>query len=184
MKKLLMLSLGCILFMMSTGCGTIYKTAVDQRNVQTVATDEYITAEITSGFLNDDLVKVLDIGANVYLGHVYLFGEYESEAQKERAISIAGKVKGVTGVTYYLLPKDPGDVCGTSDNLLIRGKLNKALISDDRIWSTNVDVAVVRCNVVLMGLVGTQQEIDLSIDYAKKTEGVRRVKSYLKIKAK
>lgn len=182
MKKILLLLTSLILMALSTGCGAIYGTAVDQRDVQTVATDKYITTEITARYLKDDLVKVLDIGAKSYEGAVYIYGEYESDAQKARAISIASHVDGVTGVTYYLLPKKDNDSCGTADNLLIRGRIDKELIMDDRIWSTNVDVAVVSCNVVLMGLVGTQKEIDLAIKYAKETEGVRRVKSYLKIK--
>ncbi len=184
MKKILLLLAGCMLLFLSTGCGTIYKTAVDERDVQTVASDEYITAEITARYLDDDLVKVLDIGANSYEGAVYITGEYESEAQKNRAIAIARSVKGVTGVTYYLIPKTEDDACGTTNNLLIRGKLEKELVMDDRIWSTNVDVAVVRCNVILMGIVGSQREIDLSIGYAKKIEGVRRVRSYLRVKGK
>jgi len=44
-----------------------------------------------------------------------------------------------------------------------------------------VDVAVIQCNVLLMGRVGNQREIDLSIKYAKEIEGVRRVRSYLRV---
>lgn len=184
MKRAILILAGLLLLSMTTGCGTIYKTAVDERNVKTVASDEYITAEIKARFLDDNLVSVLDIGANVYEGHAYLYGEYESDAQRARAISIASNVEGVNEVTYYLLPKVKSDSCGTTDNLMIRGSLEKELISDDRIWSTNVDVAVIQCNVILMGLVGTQREIDLSIKYAKEIEGVRRVRSYLKVISK
>ncbi|GFM33917.1 BON domain-containing protein [Desulfovibrio subterraneus] len=180
MKRVLLLLAALMLMTLSSGCA-IYKTSVDERDVKTVATDKYITAEIKARFLEDKLVSILDIGANVYQGHAYLYGEYESDAQRARAISIAQDVDGVTNVTYYLLPKVKDDGCGTTDNLMIRGELEKELISDDRIWSTNVDVAVIQCNVLLMGRVGNQREIDLSIKYAKEIEGVRRVRSYLRV---
>jgi hyperosmotically inducible protein len=56
------------------------------------------------------------------------------------------------------------------------------LIADDRIWSTNVDVKAVQCNVVLLGIVGTQQEISRSVAHARSVPGVRSVRSYLRVK--
>ncbi len=181
MIKTLRLLASLVLLSLATGCGTIYQAAVDERDVKTFASDKYINTEITARFLHDDLVKVLDMGGKSYNGHVYVYGEIESEAQKQRALSIVHSISGVQSVTHYFFPKIENDPCGTSDNLLIRADLNKELIMDDRIWSTNIDIAVVRCNVVLMGIVGTQREAELAVKYASEIERVRRVKSYLKV---
>ncbi len=182
MKRFFYLTLTAATLLLSSGCA-VYTVPVDERSVSTITSDTYIVTQITTEFLKDETVSALDIGAKCYEGSVYLYGEYETGAQKDRAISIARGVNGVTDVTYFLLPKEAlNDPCGTSDNLLIKAELEKQLISDSRIWSTNVDYAIVRCNVVFMGIVGTQQEADLAVRYAKEIEGVRRVRSYLKVK--
>lgn len=180
MKKLLCLLVGCVALSLTNGCG-VYKTAVDERNIGRIISDEWISGKITTQYIRDDIVKALDIDVNSYAGDVYLAGEYDNGFQRNRAISIAKNVKGVQSVTPYLLLKKENDLCGASDNLIIRGKLEKNLISDDRIWSTNVDVAVVQCHIVLMGIVGSEVERMLAERYARDIPEARNVQSYLRV---
>jgi hyperosmotically inducible protein len=107
-------------------------------------------------------------------------GEYAKESQKERAISIAQAVEGVRSVHTYILPKKKGDKCGAAKSLEIRGKVDAKLVADKDIWSTNIDVKVVQCNVVLLGIVKSGKEISRTVAHARSVEGVRSVKSYLK----
>ncbi|MGZ3606419.1 MAG: BON domain-containing protein, partial [Syntrophales bacterium] len=64
--------------------------------------------------------------------------------------------------------------------LAIRGKVDAKLVADKDIWSTNIDIKVVQCNVVLVGIVKTSREIAKATAHAKSVEGVRSVTSYLK----
>ena len=164
-----------------SGCA-VYDVAVEERNVGEWASDQKISIQIEQAFLEDDLIKVLDFDAKSYEGRVYLVGEYESRAQVDRAVSIAKGVEGVRTVTTYLLPKRAEDHCGTTDNLEIFGNVKKALVSDENIWSTNIDIETVQCNVVLMGIVGTQAEKDAAYRHAKAVKGVRSVKSYITVR--
>jgi hyperosmotically inducible protein len=169
-----------VLALSAAGCGTIYKTAMDERSLSTQAADKTISATIIKRYLDDKDMSVLGIEPYTYNGQVYVVGEYESAAQKSKAVSIAQAVEGVSGVTAYLLPKKNDPACGASDSLGILGKVKAALVADKDIWSTNVEVKVVQCQVVLLGLVGSQAEVDKSIAHAKSVSGVRSVKSYLK----
>ncbi len=169
------------LLVISYGCATIYKVAVDERSVKTMAQDKLIVAKIVANFLDDDSIKVLDISAACYNGQVYLVGEYETQKQKEQAIAIAKGVEGVKSVSAYLLPKKEIEGCKTADNLKMMAKVKAALIKDTDIWSTNVDVKVIQCNAVLLGAVGSENEINKSIAHAKGVEGVKAVKSYLMV---
>jgi len=169
------------LLVIGSGCTTFYGAAVDERNVRTVAGDTKIKATILQKFIEDDVVKTFDIDIACYYGHVYLIGEYDAEKQKNRAVEIAGDVEGVKDVTTHLLKKKKGDPCGTTDNLAIKAKVKPKLIKDGDIWSTNVEVAVVQCNVVFAGLVGSNKEIEKIIAHAKSVGGVRNVKSFLKV---
>lgn len=169
------------LMLQASGCA-VYDAAVEERSVGTYVDDEAITFQIEKDFLADDKVKYLDYDASSYEGHVYIVGEYESRSQVDRAVAIAKGVDGVRRVTTYMLPKNPNDHCGTTDNLEIYGRLKKDLVADKNIWSTNVEIKTVQCNVILLGIVGSMSEREKIIDYANKTKGVRSVKSYLKIK--
>lgn len=162
------------------GCA-VYKASVDERSVKTIAQDELISATISKKLLEDSTMKVLDIEAPSYNGHVYLIGEYDFAAQKSRAVKIAKSVEGVRNITTYLLPKKKNDLCDSTDNLLIRGKLDKALIADNTIWSTNVDVTVVQCHIILTGVVGSATERNKAIAHAKAVPSARSVTSYLSV---
>ena len=180
MKNYFIVILCIVLLVMGSGCA-FYNTAVDERNVRTVASDTKIKATIFQKFIEDDLVKTFDIDIACYYGHVYLIGEYDAEKQKNRAVEIAGDVEGVKDVTTHLLKKKKGDPCGMTDNLAIKAKVKAKLIKDEDIWSTNVEVIVVQCNVVFVGLVGSDKEIETIIAHAKTVEGIRSVKSFLKV---
>lgn len=166
----------------AAGCGATYGTAVDERNVGTVYNDEKITFIIKKRFLEDDKIKYLDFDAACYEGRVILVGEYESRVQIDRAVSLARSVPGVRTVTDYFLPKIQGDICGTTDNLTLLAKTKKLLINDDQIWSTNVDVKVVQCHIILMGIVGSQNELARAEAHARSVPGSRGVKSFLRVK--
>ena len=164
----------------ASGC-TIYSAAVDQRNIRTFAADTKSKLAIEKDFLDDKLVKVLDISAFVYNGHAYLTGEYSSPDQKKRAIAIARNAEGVKDVTAHLLAKKNGDFCGVTDNATLSTKVKTALIKDKEIWATNINVEAVQCNIVLLGIVGTKAEIEKAIEHAKSVENVRSVKSYIRL---
>ncbi|MEA3427719.1 MAG: BON domain-containing protein [Thermodesulfobacteriota bacterium] len=180
MKNCFAAILCLLLLVIGSGCA-FYSTAVDERNVRTVASDTKIKATIFQKFIEDDLVKTFDIDIACYYGHAYLIGEYNAEKQKKRAVEIARNVEGVKDVNTYLLKKKKGDPCGTRDNLAIKSKVKAKLIKDGDIWSTNVEVAVVQCNVIVVGVVGSNKEIEKIIAHAKSVGGVRSVKSFLKV---
>jgi len=94
-----------LLLMIIVGCGTIYGVAVEERKASTIAADINITTTIQKRFLEDSDMKVFDVSAYCYKGHVYLVGEYYSARQKEKAVTIAKGIEGVKSVQTYILPK-------------------------------------------------------------------------------
>lgn len=166
-RRLIDLVVVSLLLLTVSGCTTIYSAAVDQRNIKTIAADTKIKVAIEKSFYDDKIIKVLDISAFVYNGHAYLTGEYDTSAQKSRAITLARRTEGVKDVTTYLLAKKSGDFCGITDNATLATKVKTALIKDKEIWATNINVEAVQCHVVLLGIVGTQAEIRKAIAHAR-----------------
>jgi hyperosmotically inducible periplasmic protein len=179
MKTIIFIFFSFLIISFNSGC-TIYKAAVDERDVGTIADDTTIKAKIFKRFVGDDVVKALDITTTSYKGYVHLIGEYNDSAQKVRAIELAKGVEGVKGVTPYFLAKQENGECGTTRNLELTTKVKAKLINDNEIWSTNVNVKTMQCIVVLWGTVGKQDEILRSINHAKSVEGVKTVRSFLK----
>lgn len=178
MKLVVLMLLAVIGLSFAQGC-TVYKAAVDERSMGQLYDDEAITFEMERKFLADEVVKYLDFTAYSYLGHAYIVGEYENQAQIDRAKSIARGIAGVRTVTTYLLPKPKSKAaCGTMAALEIGARVDKDLLADDTVYGTNVDTQVVQCNVVLLGRVGSQAELNRAIAIAKKVPGVRSVKSF------
>ena len=169
-----------ILQFLTSGCGTVYKVVVDERSLHAQTIDERITMAIRKKIFDDDHVKFLDISTYCYNGHVYLVGEYEKYAQIRRAVKLAASVEGVKSVTDHFLPKREEDSCGVTDNLELKVEVKAKLIRDKHIWSTNIEVKTIQCNIILLGLVGSYKEVNKAVAYAKSVAGVRSVKSYLK----
>ena len=176
------LSLILLLFLLIISCGTIYGAAVDERNVRTIASDHAIKAKILKKFVDDEHVGVFDFAVSSYEGHGYLIGEYETKIQRTRAVQIAKNQKGVTGITTYLITKNPKVLCNTTKNLELTAEVKAKLIGDKDIWSTNIDVKTIQCISVLWGLVGSKIEIDKAIAHARSVEGITKVKAFLKLK--
>ena len=168
-----------ILGILTTGCTTVYKSAVDERSVGQQYDDEKITMAIRQKFTDDPKIKYFDISTYCYNGHVYLVGEYDTVDQKNQAVKLAREVAGVKSVTDYFLPKKKDDTCGTTDNLKLSAKVSADLIGDKEISSTQIEVKAVQCQIVLLGLVGSADQINKAIAHAKSVEGVRSVKSFL-----
>lgn len=169
-----------ILGILMAGCTTIYKSAVDERSVGEQYDDEKITMAIRKKFSDDEKIKYFDISTYCYHGHVYLVGEYDTVNQKDQAVKLAKVVQGVKSVTDYFLPKKKDDTCGTTANLKLFTEVKTELIGDKEISSTQIEVKALQCNIILLGLVGSADEINKAISLAKNVEGVRSVKSFLK----
>jgi len=165
----------------TSGCGTIYKVAVDKRTIDTQLTDEQITMAIRQRFVNDKAIKLLNFSVYCYDGHVYLVGEYETRAERQHALTEAKSVQGVRDITTYLLPKRKVPKCGTFNNVKLAAYVKAKLIKDMNIRSTNIEVKAVQCNVVLLGIVGSSDQVQMAIAHARRVEGVRKVISYLKV---
>jgi hyperosmotically inducible protein len=176
----------CALFLLLAvqGCATMaYKTAVDERGLETLYKDEKATAALKAAIFNDETVGYLEQSVAVYRGHAYIVGEYERAAQKRRLQELAVNTEGVRWVSVYLLPDTPESegACETEDSLELKARVKKSLVLDEDVWATNVDVLVVQCHVVLVGLVGSDAERRKAVAHARDVRGARRVESYLQV---
>jgi len=163
------------------GCGTIYKAAVDERDIGTFVDDGRIESSVRARFISDDTVKLRDMSVNSYLGTVYIVGEFESDTQKMRSVRLAREVSGVRKVSVVPFPKRDDPTCGTTDDVALYAKIKATLVEDTSIWSTQVDVKTVQCNAVILGLVANQRDADAIVRHVNNVSGVRTVQNLVRI---
>ncbi len=98
-------------FFSITGCAPLlvggagvagYHVGKDKRPVGQQAEDARITSEINIKFARDELVSVADVDVDTYEGVVTLWGHLSSQQAIDRAIELAGSVKGVKDVKSNL----------------------------------------------------------------------------------
>jgi hyperosmotically inducible protein len=157
----------------------IYVVAVDERPAWSLAQDKQLELSISKSFQEDLVVRTLDIAVHCYNGNVYLVGEYETAEEAMKAISIADHTEGVKSVTPYLLVKGGTVSCLWGDDLFIYAKVKIKFIGDEVIKSTNININVVQCRVVLLGIVATGDEVSRAVDLASDVADVIEVKSFL-----
>ncbi len=157
---------------------TAYKFSQEERGSGEMLADTGIRANIVAEIMADDSLSYLNMHTYSYSGRVFLLGEYQNRAQVRRLVSIAKGTPGVVSVTGYLFPKG-ASFCGRPDNLYLAGKIRAALIGASEVRSTNIDVEVVQCNAVLLGVVASSEEARRVEGVARGVAGVLEVKNYL-----
>jgi hyperosmotically inducible protein len=173
------------LLTMLAGCsttGVIYSVAADERAATSIVSDNVIVASLKKTLIEDGGLKALNISVYCYNGHVFLIGESDTEGQKEKAVKTAKGIAGVKSVETYILPQKKHDTCGMADNLAMQAELEADFLADLGIWSSSIDIKVVQCQIILLGIAESRDEINKAIAQAKSVEGNRGVRSYIKLK--
>jgi len=83
-----------LLYAFILGCSSTPK----QEGTGEYIDDTVITTKVKAAILGDLALKVTEINVETYKGRVQLSGFVSTQAQLQRAVEVAGKVKGVKSV--------------------------------------------------------------------------------------
>src|SRR3954468_15332974 len=106
MKKILICAsvlLGSAGIAFTSGCGS----TAEHRSTGAFIDDSAITAKVKGAFVQDDVVKAMDVKVDTYNGTVQLSGFVDNAAQKSRAEQIARGIAGVRDVTNNIQMATP-----------------------------------------------------------------------------
>lgn len=152
-------------------------------SVGTQIDDAVVTASVKSALLGDADIKSFDFKVETRKGEVMLSGFVDSQAQVDRADSLAKAVAGVTSVQNKVTLKSGTATVGNKvDDSIITTKVKAALIGDEVIKSTDIAVVTRKGEVQLSGFVNSQTQIDRALLVAKAVEGVSKVSNEMSIK--
>lgn len=155
-----------------------YSISRDQRGIYSITKDKIIQTKIQSKILFDKDLSLIDVDVESFYGDVYLIGLIKDDNVRKKIVNIAKTTDGVKKIYTYLKIKKDDYPC-SSFNIL--ANLKRELFSDSSVEGTNVRVSVVGCDVVFSGVVADVKQEEHAIWYARHTEGVDEVYSFLKI---
>lgn len=173
--------LGCAPVVIGGGAAGAYKVSQDERTVGQMFDDTNISATIKADLSSDPVVDAVNIDVDTIAGNVILTGVVNSQAQVDRAIEIANRVKGVKSVKNNLQVGRKTMGQSLDDKLLV-SKIKTKLIKEPGIPGMNIDVDVQKGVVTLSGIVSSAMVKETVIRIARETKGTVRVVDNIGIK--
>ncbi|MCS4306140.1 osmotically-inducible protein OsmY [Rheinheimera pacifica] len=171
---LLALLQGCAAAVVAGGA-TAVTSANDRRTLGAQIDDKNVVLKATRA-LSDDASTAEGSNINVtsYNGVLLLTGQTRSEAIRQQAQALVGKIDGVRDVQNQIrLGNNTAMTTRTRDSW-ISTKVKTQLLADEQVSGLNIKVITENAEVFLMGLV-TEQEAAKAVDIARHVDGVSRV---------
>lgn len=146
--------------------------------------DSSITAKVKAALVDADDIKSTDISVETDKNVVTLSGFVESQAQAEKAVSVAKGIEGVKSVSDKLHVRDGKEQSakGYAGDAATTSEIKAKLLADDIVPSRNVKVETTDGVVQLSGEIESKAQSDRAESIAKAIDGVKSVKNDLKVK--
>jgi hyperosmotically inducible periplasmic protein len=168
------------------GCSKPQEVATVPPPATTVGTeidDSVVTARVKTALFADADVKGFDFNIETRKGQVQLSGFVDSQAQAERAITLAREVPGVKGIENHVSLKGAPTTIGEKiDDGIVTSQVKTALLADASIESADIAVITRNGEVQLSGFVDHQGQIDRAIELTRSINGVSGVGNEMSIK--
>lgn len=128
-----------------------------------VVTDEDLETDIRAALIRDSYVDRFDITVSVVNGHAHLYGDVDTEFERERAEDSAEAIDGIVDVSNYLVV---GDDWNVEDDWEIAEDIRGELFWSPFVDSDDVTVVVVDGVATLTGTVDTLDERRAAVENA------------------
>jgi hyperosmotically inducible protein len=179
MKKfifmMLLMVFGLALF---SGCATMTGRTAGEH-----VDDATITTKVNDIIVKDPDAKYLKIDVTSTEGNVVLQGSINDRPAEDRIVAKIRQIEGVKSVKSLLKLK--GDTAGEYiDDSMITAKVNADIVKDPDAHYFKIDVTTTQGDVVLQGFVNSRETEQRLVAEIRKIEGVKSVKSLLKVEEK
>jgi hyperosmotically inducible protein len=172
---------GCNPYMAAIGVATnTYEAARDPRSLSVQASDAEIETRINADLLASPVPGTSSLSVFCRRGVVVLTGVVPPGSQAgEAGVAIARATNGVRRVETFFVRAQPS----ATDDFEISTRIKASFVADSAIVADDVDVRVYAGNVVLIGVVSSDGQVQRFTDDAFSVPGVVSVHSYIQVKS-
>lgn len=171
---------GCAAPVAMGGIGAVGLSAVEDRGVGGVASDEVIRVQLNGPLLQK--YEYAGVSLTVYRGRVLLTGIVPNEAIKNEVINIAKDVPGVKEIINGLKIQNDDNVIDTAVDSWMTVNLKGRLYADQDVYAPNYVVTTFDRVIYVFGVAETPQERQAVIQHAYDISGVRKVMNLVQCK--
>jgi osmotically-inducible protein OsmY len=157
--------------------------AYQERGIEGVFRDAAIEGRILKLWVQHDNKMVVHMSIEVYESRALLTGVARNEQQRAAAVGMAWKADGIKDVMNEIIVGDPSGFGKVARDIAIAAELKAKLTFDGNIHAVNYAIETVRGVVFLLGIAQDQSELDRVIAQARNISYVKRVVSYVQLKA-
>lgn len=174
-------SAGCVPVMVGAGVATGVAVA-QERSVGSAIDDTTIDVNVGALLLKENDRLFREVGVEVQEGRVLLTGAVPTPEDRLKATMITWRSPGVKEVINELQVTDKSSLGGIAKDSWITTKLRAKILADRRVMDINYSIETVNGVIYLIGVAGSQKELDIVTDYARNISGVERVVSHVRVK--
>lgn len=171
---------GCVGPAIVGGIGTVGLSAVEDRGIEGVASDQVLRVKINYA-LHDNLNNFSDYELTIYKGRVLVTGIANDTTMKAKALSLVKGVQGVQEVIDGINIKDQDGLSEYARDGWMTTKLKATLYADEDIYAPNYVIRTFDKVIYIFGTAQTAVERDTVIEYASDITGVRRVVNFIQL---
>ena len=162
--------------------GSAVSTAMDARTKAEVANDAEIAAGANKRLLDDKRAEWKGVTLLVFAQHVVLAGAVKSEEAKKLVAEVVKQDRRVRSLANELVVvHKAGDDGSLVKDTTIDTKINAELTAAKGVSSVNMRWKTVNGHVVLMGVARSAAEAKLAVAKISELDGVKGVKSFLRV---
>lgn len=164
--------------------GSVISTAMDVRSKSEVKNDIEIDATATKRLMENKGDDLKEVSVLVFAQRVVLTGVVKNEDAKRKAAELVSKDKRIKSLQNEIFIGSADSGGSMASNLILEKKIGATLTTAQGVHSVNIRWKAVGDRVVLMGIAESQAEVNTAISKIKALDGVKSVKSCLKIASK
>ena len=162
--------------------GRAITTTMDMRTKDEVANDVEISTSANKRLLEDKRAEWSGVSLLVFAQHVVLAGAVKSDEAKKIVEEVVKKDRRIRSLRNELaVIRKPGDEGSLIGDTATDTKIDAVLTAAKGISSVNMRWKAVNGRVVLMGVAQSKDEADLAVSKIKELDGVKGVKSHLRV---
>ncbi|MDE2117332.1 MAG: BON domain-containing protein [Betaproteobacteria bacterium] len=165
----------------TTLAGSAISTAMDVRSKSEVKNDVEIDITATKLLLENKGDDLKGVSLLVFAQRAVLVGLVKSEEAKRKAAKLLGKDKRIRSLQNEIIVSATESGGSMVSNLLLEKKIGATLTVAQGVHSVNMRWKAVGGRVVLMGVAKSRAEADLAVSKIKGLDGVKSVKSRLRV---
>ena len=175
---------GCLLPLAAAGAGaSIGYVATEDRSMRENVDDAVLYATINKAWVNYNSALNDDLDCHAYQARVLVTGRVPSKAWREEAIAAPTRSRASRrSMTRSRSARASGFANNVHDGYITQ-QLKAELLADSDVHSNNYIVTTTNGVVFIIGTARDQAEIDRVVDHARNIDEVKRIVSYIRIRA-